>query len=222
MGTTATIMNLNLNTVDSMTMILLSQQRHAVFVRTGLKVMTMIVMTPIIQKKSAKTKTRMEKRIQKAMDVGPTLIILTCVVIWMMTTLTQDICAAVAAMIKSVEIKIGKERISMLQTLRVMVACITFRIMIRSLTVRFMMMKISLLRKCAAYMEGDAIIPKAYMIRTTMIVAIMRQIHTRVAHMTQNISSHQMLVVSARTDQKVMTPIVQKMSAITMKTTMER
>ena len=53
-------MNLNLNTVDIMTMILLSQQRHAVFVRTELKVMTMAVM--IVQKMSAFTmKTTMER-----------------------------------------------------------------------------------------------------------------------------------------------------------------
>ena len=59
-GETATIMNLNLNTVDIMTMILLSQQRHAVFVRTELKVMTMAVM--IVQKMSAFTmKTTMER-----------------------------------------------------------------------------------------------------------------------------------------------------------------
>ena len=59
-GGTATIMNLNLNTVDIMTMILLSQQKHAVFVRTELKVMTMAVM--IVQKMSAFTmKTTMER-----------------------------------------------------------------------------------------------------------------------------------------------------------------
>ena len=57
-GGTATIMNLNLNTVDIMTMILLSQQRHAVFVRTELKLMTMM----IVQKMSAITmKTIMER-----------------------------------------------------------------------------------------------------------------------------------------------------------------
>ena len=55
MGTTAAIMNNNLNTVDSMTMILLSQQRHVVFVKIEHKVMTM---TMIAQKTSAKTMTR--------------------------------------------------------------------------------------------------------------------------------------------------------------------
>ena len=100
-------MNLNHNTVDIMTMILLSQQRHAVFVRTELKLMTMM----IAQKTNAKTMTRMDKRTQKATDVKHTLIILTCVVIWMMMTLFLETYAFVAAMIRPVEIKIGKEQI---------------------------------------------------------------------------------------------------------------
>ena len=44
------------------------------------------------------------------MDVRHTLMNLTSVVIWMMMTSTQDLCAAVVVMIRPVEIKIGREQ----------------------------------------------------------------------------------------------------------------
>ena len=113
------------------------------------------------------------------------------------------------------------------QTQRVMVAYTTFKIMIQSLTLHFMMTMISLPRICVVYMVEDAIIQKNMsMIQTTMAVAIMKQILTRVAYTIQTHSSHQMLVVSIRTELKLMTMtirvIAQMMSAITIKTTMDK
>ena len=88
--------------------IVLSQQRHVVFARTGPR-----PMMTIVQRRSAITiiMTRLEKRIQRATDVKHILIILTCVDIWMMRTFSPEAYASVDVTIKLVEIKTGKERI---------------------------------------------------------------------------------------------------------------
>ena len=91
------------------------------------------------------------------MDVKHTLIILTCVDIWMMMTLRPEAYAYVDALSRLVEIKSGKERVLMLQTQRVTDAFTTFKIMTQSLTLRFMMTMISLPQICAVFMVEAAI-----------------------------------------------------------------
>ena len=111
------------------------------------------------------------------------------------------------------------------QIMREMAAFSTFKIMIQSLTLRFMMMKISLPQKCAAYMKGDAIIQKVHKILRGGTATIMNLNLNTVDIMTMILLSQQRHVVFVKTELKVMTMtvmIVQKMSAITMKTTMER
>ena len=74
------IMKQTLTSVVSLTQNLLYHQRHVVFVKTELNLMTM-TMRVIAQMMSAITiKTTMEKPIQRATDVKHTLTILTCVV----------------------------------------------------------------------------------------------------------------------------------------------
>ena len=107
MGPIAAIMNYTLTSVVYMTMTILSQQKHVVFVRTDLR-----PMTTIIQMTSAtKIMISLEKRIQKAMDVKHTPTILTCVVIWMMMIFSPEAYVYVDALTRLVEIKTGKERI---------------------------------------------------------------------------------------------------------------
>ena len=123
----------------------------------------MTVLAHLVLRMLVKTMTRKAKRTQKAAAVQHTLIILTCVVIWMMKTLFLETYAFVAAMIRPVEIKIGKERTRMPQILRETAAYSTFKIKIQSMTLRFMMTMISLPRICAVFMVEAAIIQKAYM-----------------------------------------------------------
>ena len=123
----------------------------------------MTVFAHLVLQMLVKTMTRMDKPTQKAAVVQHTLIILTCVVIWMMKTSFQDPFVSVDAMIRPVEIKIGKEQTRMPQILREMAAYSTFKIKIQSMTLRFMMTMISLPRICAVFMVEAAIIQKAYM-----------------------------------------------------------
>ena len=118
----------------------------------------MTVIAHLVLRMLVKTMTRMAKRTQRAAAVQHTLIILTCVDIWMMMTFRPETYAYVDALSRLVEIKSGKERVLMLQTQRVTDAFTTFKIMTQSLTLRFMMMMISLPRICAVYMVEAAII----------------------------------------------------------------
>ena len=90
-----------------------------------------------------------------------------------------------------------------------------------------MMTMISLPRKCAVYIVEDAIIQKNMsMIQTTMAVAIMKQTLTSVAYTIQTHSSHLMLVVSVRTELKLMTmtviPIIRTKLATAIWTCMDK
>ena len=113
----------------------------------------------------------------------------------------------------------------MLQTQRVTVAFTTFKIMIQSLTLHFSMTMILLLQICAVFMVEDAIIQRVHKILREGTATIMNLNLNTVDIMTMILSLQQRHVVFVKTELKVMTMtvmIVQKMSAITMKTIMER
>ena len=118
----------------------------------------------------------------------------------MMMTFRPEAYVDVDVLNRLVETKIGKERILMRRTHKVMVAYTTFKIMMQSLTVRFMMTMISLLQICAAYMTGDAIILRTVKILTTILVAIMKNPPIIVANTMTTILYQQRHVVFVKTE----------------------